>query len=77
MGGAKFFKFRSIIFDHRNLHPFEGDVLWYATYRVDYNPLVKKSDPTFQRNDDSEDSTETTNRTAEATTTDNHYHSID
>ena len=77
MGGAKFFKFRSIIFDHRNLHPFEGDVLWYATYRADYNPLVKKSDLTLQRNDDSDDSTEVTNQTAEVTTNDNHYYSID
>ena len=77
MGGAKFFKFRSIIFDHRSLHPFEGDALWYATYGTDYNPLMKKPDPTTQRNDNSEDSTEATNQTAEVTTTDNHYHSID
>ena len=77
MAGAKFFKFRSIIFDHRTLHPFEGDVLWYATYGTDYNPLMKKPDPTLQRNDDSDDSTEVQNQPAEATTTDNHYYSID
>ena len=45
-------------------------VLWYATYRADCNPLVKKSNPTLQRNDDSEDSMELTNQTAEVTTTD-------
>ena len=42
-------------------------MLWY----------VKISDPTLQRNDDSEDSTEVPNQTAEVTTTDNHYCSID
>ena len=52
-------------------------MLWYATYRADYNPLVKKSDPTLQRNDDSDDSTEVQNQSAEVTTTDNHYYSID
>jgi len=77
MGGEKFFKFRSIIFDHRSLHPFEGDALWYATYGTDYNPLIKKPDPTLQRNDDSDDSKEVTNQTAEVTTTDSHYYSID
>ena len=77
IGGAKFFKFRSIIFDHRSLHPFEGDALWYATYGTDYNPLIRKPDPTLQRNDDSDDSTEVQNQSAEVTTTDNHYYSID
>lgn len=65
MGGEKFFKFRSIIFDHRSLHPFEGDALWYATYGTDYNPLIKKPDPTLQRIDDSDDSKEVTNQTAQ------------
>ena len=38
---------------------------------------MKKPDPTLQRNDDSDDSTEVPNQPAEATTTDNHYYSID
>ena len=71
MGGAKFFKFRSIIFDHRSLHPFEGDALWYATYGTDYNPLMKKPDPTPQEIDDVDDSTEVTNQTAVVITTGN------
>ena len=51
--------------------------LWYATYGTDYNPLIRKPDPTLQRNDDSDDSTEVQNQSAEVTTTDNHYYSID
>ena len=52
-------------------------MLWYATYGTDYNPLIKKPDPTPQRNDDSDDSTEEQHQSAEVTTTDNHYYSID
>ena len=55
-----------------------GDIaLWYATYGTDYNPLMKKPDSTLQRNDDSDDSTEVQNQSAEVTTIDNHYYSID
>ena len=49
----------------------------YATYGTDYNPLMKKPDSTLQLNDDSDDSTEVQNQSAEVTTIDNHYYSID
>ena len=65
------------LFDTDIKHRHQIHALWYATYGTDYNPLIRKPDPTLQRNDDSDDSTEVQNQPAEVTTTDNHYYSID